>query len=280
MPFLAATNGNSITPVSQDFATVGHLYRGIENGFRTLVEKYGESKVFIGPPSAQVTSQYYAWPDLVAVTDLASAIKAIETIVEQGEGSRGHREDSHYGKFLDVLTEYRSLKQQDPDFEPARPAIPAFVKLPADITDATLITDPLTADIAALFNVSYEIILQMLTCVYIHDYETDNEIKLLSRTSVGTMFMINLPLGELLTTLPVGPEYPGKTAGASFEIFRTSYILPHRDAAWAILRERLLEMADYCDRISGPPSVHSVLAAAGQAARRLAGGLVLPKGEN
>ena len=68
---------------------MGHLYRGIEQGFRRLVEKYAEHEdAFVGPPEAQATSRYFWWPELVPVTDLASAQAAIETIVEQGEGAR------------------------------------------------------------------------------------------------------------------------------------------------------------------------------------------------
>ena len=33
---------DTVVPHEQDFATVGHLYRGIERGFERLVEKYGE----------------------------------------------------------------------------------------------------------------------------------------------------------------------------------------------------------------------------------------------
>src|SRR6516162_3063805 len=40
---------DQIVPQAQDFATQGHLYRGIEQGFHYLVEKYGEQRVFIGP---------------------------------------------------------------------------------------------------------------------------------------------------------------------------------------------------------------------------------------
>src|SRR5204863_7259437 len=70
---------DQIVPLEQDFATVGHLYRGIEQGFRYLVEKYGHEQVFIGPHRAQATQEYFGWPELVAVTDLDSAVKAIET---------------------------------------------------------------------------------------------------------------------------------------------------------------------------------------------------------
>jgi CDGSH-type Zn-finger protein/truncated hemoglobin YjbI len=56
------------------------------------------------------------------------------------------------------------------------------------------------------------------------------------------------PLGDLVTTLPAGPEYPGRTAGPSFELFYESdYVLPHREAAWLLLTERLRQAADFCE---------------------------------
>ncbi len=36
--------------LSQACETVGHLYRGIEQGLERLVERHGEGGVFIGPP--------------------------------------------------------------------------------------------------------------------------------------------------------------------------------------------------------------------------------------
>src|SRR5262249_6221395 len=40
-------------PRSQDFATVGHLYRGIEDGLSHLAERLGERVLFAGPPRGQ-----------------------------------------------------------------------------------------------------------------------------------------------------------------------------------------------------------------------------------
>jgi hypothetical protein len=79
-----------IVPQLQDFATVGHLYRSIEHGLARLAEKFGEQNLFVGPPRAQATSTDFQWPELVAVPDLASAQRALDTILEQGEGARGH----------------------------------------------------------------------------------------------------------------------------------------------------------------------------------------------
>src|SRR5499426_3553395 len=60
-----------IVPQPQDFATLGHLYRSIEHGIDHLAEKFGERNLFVGPARAQATSDYFYWPELVPVTDLA-----------------------------------------------------------------------------------------------------------------------------------------------------------------------------------------------------------------
>ena len=45
-------------------------------------------------------------------------------------------------------------------------------------------------------------------------------------------------------------EYPGQTAGPSFELFYESdYLLPHRDAAWALMAERLDVAAGFAQEI-------------------------------
>jgi len=262
---------NQIVPQAQDFATIGHLYRGIEQGFRHLVEKLGEQRVFIGPPRAQATQQYFGWPELIAVTDLASACQAIETIIEEGEGARGDWRQAHFGRFLRVMQDYRDLKQQDQRFEPARPVAAAFVRPPSDTNAVPIISDPVTAGVSELFNASYEVLLQMLMRYFIHGKETEDELQTLSSTAVNAMFMVIKPLGQLLTTLPIGPESPGKMAGPTFEIYRIGYILPHHDAAWIVLHERLLDLAAYCRKLSGKqPAPQADLQAIGENFCRLA----------
>src|ERR671917_43452 len=267
--------GGVVVPHEQEFATVGHLYRGIEQGFRHLAEKYGEQRLFVGPPEAQATWRYFWWPELVPVTDLASAQAAIETIVEQGEGARSDRDDAHFGMFLRVLVEYLEFKRRDPNFEPARPVTAAWVRTPGDakLPNPTLITDPTTAGVADLFNATYEVMLQMLVRFFAHTEETEEELQTLSRTAVGAMFLLIKPLGQLLTRLPVGAEHPGKTAGPNFEYYRRGYLLPHRHAAWVLMHERLLELANYCARLGTRPSAPAELTAIEESFRRLAGTL-------
>jgi Ferritin-like len=75
-------------PRGQEFATIGHLHRGVANGLRTLAVRLGERVVFVGSPRAQATPELFRWPQLIAVTDLASASAAVDEIIEQGEGAR------------------------------------------------------------------------------------------------------------------------------------------------------------------------------------------------
>ena len=110
-------NERDIVPTGQDFATVGHLYRSIEAGFAHLADKYGERWLFVGPPRAQATEEHFRWPELVAVTDLASAQCAIDTILEQGEGPRGHWRNAHFGQFVEILDEYQQMSADNPAFD-------------------------------------------------------------------------------------------------------------------------------------------------------------------
>ena len=51
-----------IVPQLQDFATVSHLYRSIEQGLAHLADKFGERHLFVGPPRAQATSRTSGGP--------------------------------------------------------------------------------------------------------------------------------------------------------------------------------------------------------------------------
>jgi hypothetical protein len=100
--------GAEVMPRPQGFLTVGHLYRGIEQGLSDLAGRLGERVVFVGEPRAQATPNRFRWPQLIAVTDLASARAAIDEIIEQGEGARGDWRSAHYGRFWASGTNTRS----------------------------------------------------------------------------------------------------------------------------------------------------------------------------
>jgi CDGSH-type Zn-finger protein/truncated hemoglobin YjbI len=245
-----AMQEGDIVPRLQDFATVGHLYRSIEAGIKHLCAKYGERWLFVGPPEAQASEKHFGWPELVRVVDAGSAQRAIDTILEQGEGPRGHWRRAHFGSFVEVLDEYQRLRQADPHFEPARRVLPATVRPSEGVGPTPLIEDPYTARCVDLFNVSYEVLLQTLARYFAHTEETEPQLAALARVTLGLMFNVIKPLGQLITTLPVGGSQIDRVAGPSFELFYESdYLLPHRDSAWALMEERLREAAAFADRL-------------------------------
>jgi hypothetical protein len=269
LPIMGATD---IVPWGQEFSTVGHLYRSIQGGIWNLADKLGEAQVFIGPPEAQATPESFGWPQLVAITDAVTASRAIDAIVEQGEGARGDWTAAHYGRFLAVLEELLAIKATDPSFEPAHPVSAAGVRPVDGVHPEVLITDAITAAVSDLFNVVYDLVLQILVRVFANVGEDKDQLATLANVSVTLMFAVLKPLGLLLATLPVGPDHPGLTAGANFQLFyQKSFLLPHRRATWIRFTERLDEAAEFAAAIDAGGETRTVLDGVEKVLRRLAG---------
>lgn len=197
------------------------------------------------------------------MSDLSSATVAIEAIVEQGEGPRGDWRDAHFGRFKRVLDEYLAMRAADPAFEPARPVIAARVRRDEGDAGGPLIGETLTARAADLCNVVYEVLLQVLYRLLARIDESESETAVLADVAVGLMYDGIEPLGRMLGTMPVGPEHPGTTAGAPFELFyQPDYLLPHHRAAWLLFAERLEDAASFATRLSGAPEPLGAVAAA------------------
>jgi hypothetical protein len=266
-----------VMPRVQDFLTVGHLYRGIEQGLSDLAGRLGEPVLFVGEPRAQATPERFRYPQLTAVTGLASARAALDEIIEQGEGARGDWRPAHYGRFFGVWDEYQQLRQQDPSFEPARPVMPAFTEQPFDIDQPQpQPTDPVTHEVAESFNLAYEVLLQMLTRFFTHTDETNEQLDMLVHASFGIMAGVLKPLGTALTRLPMGPGNPGRTAGPAFQMYyQMGNFVPWRHAAWVLLSERAGVLAQQCaecaTRDGAPKTVSSAAGTAAGIARQLAG---------
>jgi hypothetical protein len=250
-----------VIPRGQDFATVGHLYRSIERGFAHLVDKLGDDRLFIGPAFQQADEATFGWPDLRPITGLEGANRAIERIVEQGEGARGDWANAHYGRFLAVLNEYRAMRQQDPGFEPAHPVAAAATRGVEGIEPDVYISDPATGGCSDLFNAVYELLLQMIARYFAFGHETAEQRQVLAHAAVDLMFGAIKPLGLLLARLPAGPDHPGVTAGASFQLpYRASFLLPHRRSAWLRFAERLDELAAFAASLHPPTGTDAVAA--------------------
>jgi hypothetical protein len=240
---------DEIVPHLQEFDTIGQLYRSIQAGLEHLAGRLGSERLFIGPANAQATSEHFRWEELVAVTDLASAQRAIDTIVEQGEGARGEWRDAHFGRLLGILDEFLAIRGVNPSFEPTRAVVAANVRPQATGGSVPIITDPGTTRCMDLLNVVYEVLLQVLSRYFAHTDESEEQLGVLADVSIGLMYGAIRPLGTVVTTQPIGPHLPGVTAGPGFELFyQVDYLLPHREAAWILMEERLRDAAAFAVR--------------------------------
>lgn len=254
----APMTATELQPRGQDYVSQGDLYRALDDGLEYLAAKLGEDGLFIGPERAQATQASFGWPELIAVTDLASAKLALTRIIEQGEG--GSSRDvttAHYGRFVTILDEYLTARAADPSFEPAHPVTAATVRTVEDEEPSgPVITDPVTSAVSDLFNVVNDLVLHILSRFFAFGDESPRQQAVLTDAAVGLMFGAVKPLGLLLASLPVGGEHPGQTAGANFQLaYRANFLLPHQQVAWIRYAERLEEAADFADGVdAGGPT--------------------------
>jgi hypothetical protein len=111
-----------------------------------------------------------------------------------GRAAPGWR-PAHYGRFFRIWNEYQKLREQDPSFEPARPVMPAFTQQPYDLDQPQpQPTEPLTREVAGLFNLGYEVVLHVLTRFFPHTDETDEQLDALVGAALGIMTGVLKPL--------------------------------------------------------------------------------------
>jgi len=228
----------SHAPRAVEHQTIGQLYEAIRTAFLEL------PNVIIGSSEAQVDGRLVDFPQVFEVHTRDDAVRGIDLIVSQGEGTHTDRIDSHYGVFLSIYREHQAFLARDPRFSPVRPvASNPLSQLHVDNTYPgwRLIDDPYTRDVDDLFNQVYGTMLLMLYRFFATDEESAVQLHTMSRTFLRIMTTVLKPLGESLTLLPMGPSTPDKTAGPSFEIDREIQLLPHKASAWTYLHERLIQ---------------------------------------
>jgi len=243
---------NAVEPYDIDFRTVGEFYHKIETAFAHVPQ----DRLFIGDPSVQANPRYLDLPkDLVQVVDAASACKAIEMIVEQGESPTTDHPDAHFNVFDGIRVEFEALSaeaQRDGrDFQPFRTMLANPSTRGIGALDGTnRITGGLAQELAHLFNGAYDLMLMMLVRFFAHGGETEEEMRLLARGTLRIMASGLRPLGEALARTPAGPDYPGKFAGPTFAFSRNVHLLPHKNAAWIYFLERLYDLATRLTRLA------------------------------
>ncbi|MBV9496749.1 MAG: ferritin-like protein [Acidobacteria bacterium] len=190
-----------------DYHTIGQFYRALQN----VIVELGND-VFTGDPALQVTG-WFPSGELFAVTDVDSAVRAINIIIEQGEGTSTTPVDlegglAHYYLFSEIVKGKRLVNVPSVGFaycgadiafdpEGVYPMVdnPPLVQLPSN--------SPLV-QLSAQFDQSYTALLNALQATVTGDPSQLD-------VAVGVMFTLRLLAQQLMMT-PI-PGMGGLTAG-------------------------------------------------------------------
>lgn len=242
-----AVPAGRLSPGPRDYATVGELYEVLAASLQTCAAAQGEAALFVGDPALQVDASLAPLPGVAAVTDLASALQAIHTIVAQGEGAGTEQVDSHFSRFTRIGDELAALTAADPAFEPAWPAATNPV-MNAPIHSASQrvhISEPRIAKWLDIGNALYTTSLRCL----LQGFSVRTRAEKATWLSASFALMRALvPVGEGLAARPATVDAGGPHAGLTFTPLRTLAALPqHGAAAWVAerlgqLRHRAIEL--------------------------------------
>ncbi len=189
------------------------FYHRIREGFIKLNAQ--KEPLFTGNASQQVIilSEYNIF--LFPVTNLASALAAIDLITRQGEGLGGPPGfDSHFQNYYEIALEYEQLLEKasakGKRFEPSLP-------LPRNPSQGD-IKNPLALALFNIFNETYATAVFMLTGLYGHfQPESGQKYPHLSASLQETVFapmmtMMIRSLAEVLVELPLDTDLEKRAA--------------------------------------------------------------------
>lgn len=200
------------------YYSIGEFYEAIARGLDYLAETLGEEKLFIGDPAKQATSEYYysGGGELFAVTDLKTAVAAIDLISGQGEGLGGEIYDTehelaHYYRF-DQLRLGRYYQPGDQPGAPSGPELTVDWDATYPIQKNPRVEEYGNGELyqaAIAFNQSYAQFLALLT-------KTFNGQPQLLLEAVPQMFRLRERITQLIHNPIPGKE--GVNAAPTFEV--------------------------------------------------------------
>lgn len=255
------------------YQSVGELYGECQ----AIIESLDEASLFIGEADRQVGEDLIDFPDLVEVTDRESAVRAIQMVTEQGEGTRAGREDSHYGVFTEIQS---ALSEMERDTDASRPvADNPFVRrrrdqvtplrflypAPAPGLGGPVVSVPITdrrsIEAVDLFDDAYVAMLQALAYVFSNATEEGDHLGWFARAALELMVTVIRPLGEAICQMPSGTK--GVNAGPTFAMTRHAQLPVPPSAARLVFGERLAELASHGRDLAGARKEIAAAAALG-----------------
>lgn len=224
-------------PEDENYHTFGQFYDAIENGLMQLSKELGQEQLFCGDPGRQILDDSFNYAGsgrIIKVTDLGSALEALEEIIDQGEGmdhdsiwdgdqSMFHHERNEVGHYFRLKQIVHGRYYQPEDTPQSGPTGKKFdvdwdavynMKANPSSSDFPMGSEVEVAN--TRFNIAYSEMLGTMQQAFNGEPE-----KLYS--SIGSM----MELKNLAIDLMKLPSGDGKTcAGPSFE-----YIAPENRAA-------------------------------------------------
>jgi CDGSH-type Zn-finger protein/uncharacterized Fe-S cluster protein YjdI len=236
-----------LMPHPSDFPTVGSLYRSIRDAVERLSDSLGEDQLFSSSTNRQIGPLDASLPGLTLVSDQASAVRALDLIVNQGEGALVE-DNSHFARFRAIHDEYLELLDADPSFTPSRPvARNPVMRLPIPSEDRVWIRNPLAARYLDLANTLYAFALGVLVQVFAVENRSVASKRALVETSIDVMHAM-ASVAETLTHLPANDDAIEVRAGITFAMGRGLAPIDSR-AETALLLERLGEIVRGLDEL-------------------------------
>ena len=238
-----------ITQTSADYRTVGELYQAIGASLAPLAASLGEAGLFVGGVAAQLTEQDVFLPGLCSIATVAEATRALDLIVEQGEGSRVCYESSHYARFRTMREQWQALAGERAAFKPYRDvARNPVMRAPVTAGEHVQIVSEPAISLLDVGNSSYFLMLRLFALM------SDSANCLLPRPAVMAQAMTLMhalaDIGAALTGLPANPDHPGVRAGLTFSLSRTAIGYESPLSAAHLIAERLLLLAEHAGRCS------------------------------
>ncbi len=240
-----------LMPSAQDYATIGHLYEAIRTNLIALDRYFGSKALFPGGAESQLGREAIDLKGVSPIVDLTSAEAAIDVIVEQGEGSRADRQDSHYCSFLLIQKELAELTDANLDFAPAWPVADSPVlRRPPEAEGKVFIDYP---DAAALLDFGCATYGLLLRCIVQCFGRSGTDGRAEQTSLMSTAIDLMHVLGEVSTTLvrlPASRADCNVNVGMTFTMLRSVEPLLPGNVERHLLRERAESLARSGDGVS------------------------------
>jgi CDGSH-type Zn-finger protein/uncharacterized Fe-S cluster protein YjdI len=220
---------------------VGELYATLREGLDAFARVHGEAALFKGDPALQIDSVLTPLPGVCAVTNLADAHRALDTIVTQGEGAGDEHGDSHFCRFSRIASELTRLEAADPSFQSAWPAATnPVMNRPPTPQGKVHINHPAAMPLLDFGNALYTASLRCLLQGF-SDFGRTSKARWLSASFALMRALV--PVGQALAQRPASEGPDAVHAGLTFTSLRTLALLPQHGAP-AFMASRLQELLD------------------------------------